>query len=278
MNPIIPHGAFTNARPTRRAFLLAATASGAGFACATTDFLGGFNIISPDEEMKMGDNLASQIAQEMTIVEDPRVAGYVAAIGERLAAVSQSPQRNYQFYVIDNPSINAFAIPGDRLYVHTGLILAADTEAELASVIGHEIGHLERRHPTQRLSRAMGAQMITDLVLGDNRNQALNLASNLVMAGGISAYSRSAELEADHIAVQLLHRAGYDPNALLVFFEKLVELERQHGAGGGITLFASHPPTPDRITAVQSHIASLGPIAGTQSLVGGLDHAQAALR
>ncbi|MDP8242618.1 MAG: M48 family metalloprotease [Candidatus Hinthialibacter antarcticus] len=243
--------------------------------CATTDLLGNFNLISPNEETKLGRDLAGQIATEKEIVEDPDVRGYINNIGTKLVEASTNPNGPYTFLVVKDETVNAFAIPGGYLYVQTGLISAAESEAEIAAVMAHELGHAEQRHPTESLSRQMGAKMVMDIVLGKDAGQYKQQAANLLMAGGISAYSRSAELQADEIAVYVLNRAGYDPNAMVSFFEKLVALEQQAGASGGMTLFASHPPTQERINAAKNLIASFGAVrSDSEQLVGGFENIQ----
>lgn len=245
--------------------------------CTTTDLLGSFNLISPAEEQQLGDNLAGEIASQRTLIDDDTVAPYVRAIGQRLVDVSPTPGATYQFYVIEDESINAFAIPGGYMYMHTGLILASQTEDELASVIAHELAHAVKRHPTQRMSRQMGAQTIASLILGEDPGQLSQIASQLILAGGISAYSRSAELEADRMAVDLLHEAGYNPNGLVSFFSTLVVLEQQAGGTRGASLFATHPPTPDRINAAQLRIGNLAAMRASKPPVGDLQQIQASL-
>lgn len=243
--------------------------------CATTDLLGNFNLISPSQEIKLGQDLSGQIAQEKQIIEDPDIHGFINNIGSKLVAASTNPNGAYTFLVVKDNEVNAFAIPGGFLYVQTGLIAAAENEAEIAAVMAHELGHAEQRHPTESLSRQMGAQMIMDIVLGKDAGPYKQQAANLLMAGGISAYSRSAELQADEIAVYVLNRAGYDPNALVTFFEKLVALEQQSGASGGMTLFASHPPTQERINTAKKLIASFGAVrSDAKQLVGGFEGVQ----
>lgn len=243
--------------------------------CATGDLLGNFNLISPAEEQQLGQQIAAQIARDNAIVADPQVTGYINSIGQRLVDASMKPSAGYQFYVIEDESVNAFAIPGNHLYVQTGLIMAAETENELAAVMAHELAHAEQRHPTERLSRQMGAEMIAGMLLGRDSGAGVQQAAGMLVAGGISAYSRSAELQADEIAVYLMNRAGYDPRGLTSFFEKLVALEQQAG-GGGRSLFATHPPTPERIRAATQMIESFGAArSANTALVGGLDAVKA---
>lgn len=244
--------------------------------CATTDFLGNFNLISTSEEKQLGMQLSDQIQKESKEIEDKNIAGYIQAIGQKLVSVSQKPGDPYTFHVLLDPSVNAFAIPGGHLYVNTGLIEAAGSEAEVAAVIGHELGHAESRHPTENMSRALGAQIVAGLILGKEPGALQQAAAGLIANGGLSAYSRSAEREADSIAVYLLNRAGYDPNAMVTFFEKLLEIEKQRGGGSiGISLFSSHPDTVERIDNSRKTIASFGNERSTaQEIIGGFQTIQ----
>ena len=114
--------------------------------CATTDLLGNFNLISPSEEAKLGSDIAGQIASEKPIVDNPDIRGYIETIGAKLVAASSKPGNSYTFLVVKDDTVNAFAIPGGYLYVQTGLISAAENEAEIAAVMAHELGHAEQRH------------------------------------------------------------------------------------------------------------------------------------
>lgn len=253
--------------------LLLVLASG----CATTDFLGGFNLISPGEEKQLGSQLSDQIGKESKEIQDKEIVGYVQTVGQKLVSVSDKPSDPYTFHVLLDPSVNAFAIPGGHLYVNSGLIAAAANEAELAAVIGHELGHAEKRHPTQNMSRAMGAQIVMGMVLGKEPGALQQAAAGLIANGGLSAYSRSAEREADAVAVNLLNRAGYDPNAMVTFFEKLLQIEQKQGGGGGIglSLFSSHPDTVERIDNAKSLIQTFGnQRASAAEVVGGFSKMQ----
>jgi predicted Zn-dependent protease len=234
--------------------------------CTTTNLLGDFNLISPKQEMQLGEELHQDLSKQ-NMVTDPEINAYIQSIGQKLISVSQTPNETYYFYVLHENQVNAFAIPGNRMYVYTGLIASADTEAELAGVIGHELGHSIRRHPTQAMSRQMGTQTLMNIVLGENPGAKTKIASNLLANGGLSAYSRSAELEADQIACNLLNKSGYDPNALVTFFEKLKSLEQQNQSGflNFANLFASHPPTTERINAANQLIMTFGDVKDHKS-------------
>ncbi len=245
----------------RKSFLVTAVVVSAAFllsSCAGTGGLGEFNLISKSEERELGENLADEIARQGDLIDDPAVTTYINDVGYRLVAVSMRPDYPYEFHVIDKKEVNAFAIPGGHMYIHTGLILAADREAEVAGVMAHELGHAEERHTTQQLSRYYGLSLLTNVLLGKNPSQTEKVVSGLLGNMAIMKYSRDAEREADYIAVHLLHRAGYDPLALADFFRKLKEMHEQ-SPGPLESLFLSHPMTEDRIAFVEQEVRQLAP-------------------
>ena len=124
--------------------------------------------------------------------------------------------------------------------------------------MAHELGHAEERHPTERLSATYGTKMLLGMIFGESPGQLQQLAGTLIATGGISAYTRSMEREADEIGVYLLNRAGYDPNGMTQFFSKLERLEQQSSAPTGAALFSTHPATPERIQNVTALIQSFG--------------------
>ncbi|MBN2329474.1 MAG: M48 family metalloprotease [Candidatus Omnitrophica bacterium] len=248
--------------------------------CATSDFLGNFNLISPREEEQLGEQLSDEIRKESKEIQDKEIVGYIQAIGQKLVSVSMQPGEPYAFHVIKDDSVNAFAIPGGHIYVHTGLIAAAENEAEIAAVIAHEMGHAENHHPTENMSRAIGAQILTGIILGNEPGALQQAAAGLVANGGLSAYSRSAEREADSTAVFLLNRAGYDPNAIVTFFEKLLAIEKQQGGGSiGISLFSSHPDTVERINNAKAQINTFNvQRASAKEIIGGFQAVNAKVK
>ena len=232
--------------------------------CAGMGGLAGINLISESEELRLGEELSGEIAKQGDLLDDAAVTGYVSDVGYRLVAVSERPNYPYDFYVLRKEEVNAFAIPGGHMYIQTGLILAADREAELASVMAHELGHAEKRHSTQQLSRYYGFSLLTNVLLGKNPSQTQQIVSGLLGNVAIMKYSRDAEREADWIAVHLLYRAGYDPLALADFFRKLQEIhERRPGALE--SLFLSHPMTEERIASVEEEVRRLPPQRPTRT-------------
>jgi predicted Zn-dependent protease len=215
--------------------------------------------MSVQEEAEFGKKVQAEVEKDLTFVNDPIVVNYIRKIGNIVVANSPKPSDfTTSFYVINNEEINAFAIPGGNIYVHTGLIDAADDEAELASVLAHEYGHVVYRHGADNITRAMNASMLQQLVLGQNAGEVSKLLSGVLAQGVLTDYSREAELQADSIAVPTLYHAGYDPGGMISFFETLTE---RYGSGGGgpAAFFASHPPTGERINRVKADIAALPP-------------------
>src|SRR5690606_12528518 len=141
------------------------------------------------------------------------------------------PGITYRFTVIDEPrQVNAFALPGGHIYVYSGLIAAADSEAELAGVLGHEIGHVAERHAAQALGAQFGLQTLASLALGQNPSLIEQIAAGIAAQGYLSRHSRDAERESDSRGLQYLIAAGYDPTAMPAFFKKL---ERMSGGNPG---------------------------------------------
>ena len=162
--------------------------------------------------------------------------------------------------VIEDPSVNAFALPGGFFFVDTGLILHADTEAELAGVMGHEIAHVACRHGTRQATRGEIAQLATIplIFMGGAAAYGIYEASGLLVPMGFLKFQRGFEAEADYLGIQYMYKAGYDPTAFVDFFEKIETLEKRK-PGTVSKLFASHPPTEDRIEKSQKEISQLKP-------------------
>lgn len=215
--------------------------------CATTG--PGINIFSVEQEIQMGRQFSREINQQVRIVQDPLISRYIQELGLRLVSAEASRTFPYRFYVIEEREVNAFAVPGGYVYINSGLITAADNEAELASVVAHEIGHVVRRHSTQQLTAQYGYSMLASLLMGQNPAQWQALAANLVGVTGFLAYSRGHESDADQYAVETLYRSGYDARAMISFFEKLKSLQRRE-PGLLERFFSSHPAPSERIARI----------------------------
>jgi predicted Zn-dependent protease len=217
--------------------------------CAVVSpFVQDFNIVPIQQEVQIGQEAAKQIAKEMKLVEDARTEN-VRKMGARLVSALPRKDYAYQFYVVEDPSPNAFTIPGGTIYVHTGLIKFAEDSDALAGVMAHEIGHAFERHPAKAMSRQYGVQRLSSLIFkGDKaglQNVAFQLAGNAVLL----RYSRDDEFQADEVGYLILKRAGYKTDGLLRFFSKLQTLER---GGFSIPFLSTHPPTPERIARLKA--------------------------
>ncbi len=214
-------------------------------------------MMSPEQEMKLGLRLNGEAEKKFQLVDDEALNQYLHDVGDKVWLNSPQSAIPVKFFIINDPSINAFAIPGGSIYVHTGLIDAVDDEAELAAVMAHEIGHVVQRHSARSISRSTGFDVLQQVVLGSN-GQATQMVRSMfdqLVTNGI--YSQQDETDADDMAIGTLHRMGYDPTAMKTFFYKLVE--RYGDKDGLVALFASHPPTRQRIASVNKRIHTLPP-------------------
>lgn len=223
--------------------------------CAVSQYdIKGFNLVSIEEERQLGDRFASEIEKKQAVVQDQEVQHYVDRVGRRLLAGARSVDFPYTFKVVKDDTVNAFALPGGHTYVHSGLIKAAQSEAELAAVMAHEINHVVARHGTRQLTQQYGYALVLQLVLGESPNQVAQLAVSLFGKAGSMAYSRSMETQADVLAVETLYRAGYNPTAMLTFFKKMDTMGHENPSQLA-RFFSSHPMAGERIVRVQEEIA-----------------------
>ncbi len=223
--------------------------------------------MSPAEEVRIGAEQHPKILDEFGgAYEEDEIGAYVAVLGARLAAVSDRPDLKFTFTVLDSPLVNAFALPGGYVYLSRGLMALANNEAELAGVVGHEIGHVTARHSAERYSRGVVANLGAGLlgaVIGDRAvADALNLGSNLYLR----AHSRDSEFEADTLGLRYMTRAGYDPDAVATFLESLrardaldARLAGSDRDPDGFNLLATHPRTVDRVREAQRATGATGP-------------------
>ncbi len=224
-----------------------------------TELKPGFNVFSPEQDVEMGREVAMEAERELPIIDDVQLEGYLNRLGRSLASVAPGEDYPYQFKLVNDSSINAFALPGGFIFIHRGIIEAADREAELAGVMAHEIAHVAMRHGTNQASKAYIAQAPL-AILGGIFGGGSGVGSILTQLGigfGASSlflkFSRDAERQADLMGAQILYDAGIDPTGMSEFFEKLGE-----EGGGGVEFFSSHPNPENRIDNVQDEIAKLG--------------------
>ncbi|MFQ5514401.1 MAG: M48 family metallopeptidase [Myxococcota bacterium] len=236
----------------------------AGF--ALLGVLGACGTLSVQDEKRLGHRVQRQVREQFQLLREPVVVQYVREVGARVAAAAQSSAFEFRFYVIEDESINAFAIPGGAVYVHTGLITSAHNEAELAGVLAHEIGHVTARHVAKLYKRQRNTGLLAQIVavaiaiVSGNSYIAQGgaLATDVAATAYLNTYTQDAEREADQLAVDTLIRAGYDPRALITMFQTL-----QAEVGSGVPLpqiLKSHPATAERIRNVQYLIRQHEPL------------------
>ena len=213
------------------------------------------NFYSLNKEVNMGRQLAADVDRQGKFIDDPVVTEYVNRVGQNLALHSDA-KIPFTIKVLDSDDVNAFALPGGFLYVNKGAILAADSEAELAGVMAHEIAHVAARHGVEQASKATLANyaMIPLIFMTGGLGYIAYQAAQIGVPLTFLKFSRNVESEADKLGAQYLWASGYDPNNFLSFFEKL-EKKEKHKPGTLSKLFGTHPPTPDRIIKVHDLLA-----------------------
>ena len=202
--------------------------------------------LSEDEEVALGRLAAAEIEKDLTLLTDDAVTSYVSELGLALAARSGRSHLTYQFKVVDAAEINAFALPGGFIYVHRGLIEATDTEAELAGVLGHEIGHVVARHGAKQAQRAAIATLglrVLGSVLGRGTGGRIGaMAAEMVTAGTFMRFSRDAEREADRLGAENVAAGGHDPHGMVTFLREARQASRRAvQCGRALFLVAPQP-------------------------------------
>jgi len=211
---------------------------------------------SQEKEIELGRQLAMEVERYVKIVDDPVISEYINRVGQNIVLHSDA-KIPFTIKVIESDEVNAFALPGGYFYVNTGLILATDNEAELASVMAHEIAHVAARHAMENYGkgRFLGMAILAGIIFGGSITSTI-----LQNVGGLGEglaylhFSRSAEEEADMLGVQYLYAAGYDPTAMATMFEKLASLNRKKPSALK-RLFSTHPPSIERRDKVLALIA-----------------------
>ena len=218
------------------------------------------------ESARIGQAMMREIRQEVDLIDDPAVNAYIRNLGSRIAAATDLPAAAYRFFVVDDPRINAFAMPGGYVGVNSGLITASRNESELGAVIAHELAHITQRHIARRLAAAeqtslrTAAMVLAGLVIGSQNPQAGAAAVTTGMATGIDtqlAYSRAHEREADRSGMRILARANLDPVAMADFFTVLQADNRYRNRGPAF--LSTHPLTQARIADARSMARDMEP-------------------
>jgi predicted Zn-dependent protease len=251
-------------RGARGAPSLAALALAAALGCASP---------TPGEEAQLGAQMHQQLLHEAWLLQDRVVVRYVAELGHRIAEVAGPSETGYRFYVVVDPEVNAFAAPGGYIYVNAGTILAARNVSELAAVLAHEIGHVARRHLAENVARRRTASTARQIgvlagavAAGPAGASAASLLGGIASMAALNSFGREAEREADAFAVEVLPRAGYDPEGVATFFQTLMHQSGEAAAG---EFLSDHPATASRVEETLAAIAAQDLPAGLRSDDGG---------
>jgi predicted Zn-dependent protease len=218
------------------------------------------NWYSTETEIKMGKEYATEVEKSSHIITDPEVAEYINRIGQNIVKNSDC-KVPFTIKVIDSDEINAFALPGGYFFVNSGLILAADDEAELAGVMAHETAHVCAHHAMREMTRmnyAQIASIVPMVLIGGWTGYGIYEAESIAIPVTFMEFSREFEAQADYLGIEYMYRAGYDPEAMVSFFEKIEDLQK-HKPGAVAKVFSDHPQTPDRIEHSQQEIATILP-------------------
>jgi len=225
-------------------------------------------VLSQGEENQIGRMIVHRLRDADQLLDDPELGEYIQSIGHRLSAHAQDSGQRFDFFMVRDPTINAFALPGGYIGVNAGLLLATENESELAGVLAHEIEHVVQRHSVKQMEQVQQANVGVGLVCILTRVCENQAAQAAIQVGG-SAYfaknSREDEVQADEGGFQTLARAGINPRGMLTFFQKLLAEEGSGGSGGVNAWFADHPGTQDRIADIQRMLDAV-PAAQLSSL------------
>jgi len=230
-------------------------------ACATVPETGRSQLllVGPGEEAQMGFTEFEKLKKSVPISKDPAANAQLQRVGQRIAAVAPLPNARWEFVLFDKPDVpNAFCLPGGKVGVYSGILPITRDDAGLATVIGHEVAHAVARHGAERMSEAMlmqlGGQILDAATSGRSEasraaiQQAYGVGSSLGVA---LPHSRKQELEADHLGLLYMARAGYDPRAALAFWKRFSDYEKKNGGGKQIEFLSTHPLDDRRIAQIE---------------------------
>jgi predicted Zn-dependent protease len=221
-------------------------------------------LFSDQAEINIGKNVDKQIRVEYGVYEDPDLEKYLGEIGKRAVSVSHRSDIPYHFTILDTPMVNAFAAPGGYVYATRGILPRINDEAELAAVLGHEIGHITARHGARKLQKLLGYQLLATFIFWPKeedeeeekkRKENLQKASNVIFSLILLGHGRKNEFQADELGALYTYRAGYDPQAMATFLGILKKMEEKE-AHWLENLLRSHPPTSERIKRVEKQVST----------------------
>ena len=236
-------------------------------ACATNPATGQreFSLMSEAQEIQLGQQMDPQVKQEMGVYNDAELQRYVSDIGMRLARASERPNLPWSFTVVDEPAVNAFALPGGKIYLTRGILAFLHDEEQLAGVLGHEIGHVTARHSAQQYTKATSAGIGLTLlsIFVPEARPYQGLAENALGVLFLK-YGRDDELQADRLGVQYTGKNGWNPAGVAGMLRTLARLDEASGTSRGVPNWLStHPAPADRVTAVQRFIEENPSVVGT---------------
>ena len=217
----------------------------------------GMNFYSLEKEIALGKVLAQQVLQNARVIDDPVISEYVNRLGQNLVRNSDA-KVPFTITVIEGDQVNALSLPGGFFFVNTGLIMTADTEAELAGAMAHEIAHIAARHGTRNATRQelMNLATIPLIFMGGWPGYGARQAAGVLIPIGFLAFSRADEAEADLLGLEYMYKTGYDPGGFVDIFEKILSLDKRK-PGKVSKYFSTHPPTGDRIATAHKNIQEL---------------------
>ena len=228
-----------------------------------------FVMMSEQQEIALGRSSDADVRKQYKVYANPALQSYVDRVGQKVAEHSHRPNIHYHFTVLDTPEINAFALPGGYVYITRGILAYLNSEAEMAAVLGHEVGHVTARHGVRQQSAAQAANIgvsIVSIFVPELRTQAGHDLSNLLGGALLSGYGREHELEADHLGAQYLARSGYDPQAMIRVigvlknqesFDAVIAKQEGREPSHYHGTFASHPDNDTRLQQVVGEAGSL---------------------
>lgn len=218
--------------------------------------------VSTQQEVQLGAQQSAQINQQIPLVDDPVIVGYVNQLGHTLASHTNRADLDWHFFVVNTDVLNAFALPGGYVYVNRGILANASNMSELAGVMAHEISHVTLRHSVKQMEQMNTANIgvalactLTNVCQSQAAAAAINVGGSLVFA----KFSRTDEKEADDTGFQLLVQSGINPTGMLTFFQKLLQEEQASGGSGASSWFSDHPGTQDRIADIQNMLSRMSP-------------------
>ncbi|MBI3332471.1 MAG: M48 family metalloprotease [Candidatus Omnitrophica bacterium] len=235
------------ALPLLAACLLAGCATSYNVATERQESL----FITTEREVQMGKAVSKRVEEELPVVRDPALLERLDRVGQRIAAVADRKDIVYQFAIVEEKEPNAFALPGGIVYVTSGLMELVKSDDELASVLGHEVGHLTARHVVKRIQGALGLELLQILAVGaGSTDSRTRQGMDLAFASLLTAYSQNDELEADRLGARYMKRAGFQPGAAITFLTRL----RDHTLKEPLrefSYFRTHPYFSDRLRVVR---------------------------